>query len=143
MVINEITKATPELHFQILHLLKQLTEKEIHFSLFDFNSIVDSKHSILIGAFDNNILVGILTLVIIQIPTNRNGRIEDVVVDKNHRGKGIGEKLSLEAIRIGEELKLSNLFLTSNPKRTDANRLYQKMGFQLGTTNSYFYKITK
>ncbi len=143
MVINEITKATPELHFQILHLLKQLTEKEIHFSLFDFNSIVDSKHSILIGAFDNNTLVGILTLVIIQIPTNRNGRIEDVVVDMNHRGKGVGEKLSLEAIRIGEELKLSNLFLTSNPKRTEANRLYQKMGFQLGTTNSYFYKMNK
>lgn len=143
MVINEITKATPELHFQILHLLKQLTDNDIHFSLLDFNSIVDSKCSILIGAFENNILIGILTLAIIQIPTGKNGRIEDVVVNKNHRGKGIGEKLSLEAIKISKELNLNELFLTSNPNRTEANRLYQRMGFQIGVTNSYHYKITK
>ncbi len=143
MFINEITKATPEIHSQILYLLKQLTDKDIQFTFDDFNSIVNSSHSILIGAIEEKILVGILTLAIVQIPTNKNGRIEDVVVDKNYRGKGIGEKLSLEAIRFGKELKLSKLFLTSNPNRIEANKLYQKIGFQLGTTNSYFYEINK
>lgn len=140
MIINEIPSVTPELHSRILDLLKQLTEKDIRFTLDDFNSIVNSEYSILIGAFCNDNLVGILTLVIIQIPTGKNGRIKDVVVDKNYRGKGIGEKLSLEAIRVGEKLKLSKLFLTSNPKRIEANKLYQKIGFKLSTTNSYFYE---
>ena len=143
MIINEIKIATPELHTQILNLLKQLTNKDFQFTYDDFNSIVNSEHSVLIGAFEENILVGILTLAIVQIPTSKNGRIEDVVVDEKFRGKGIGEKLSLEAIRVGQELKLSKLFLTSNPKRIEANKLYQKIGFQLGTTNSYFYEINK
>ena len=143
MIINEITKSTPELHNRIQSLLKQLTNNDIQFTYDDFNSIVNSEHSVLIGAFEENILVGVLTLAIVQIPTSKNGRIEDVVVDKNYRGKGIGEKLSLEAIRVGQELKLSKLFLTSNPKRIEANKLYQKIGFKLGTTNSYFYEINK
>ncbi len=143
MIISEITKASPELLAQILYLLKQLTDKEIQFTFDDFNSIIISEHSILIGAYDGKNLVGILTFAIVQIPTGKNGRIEDVVVDKDYRGKGIGEKLSLEAIRIGKELKLSKLFLTSNPNRIEANKLYQKIGFQLGTTNSYFYEMNK
>ena len=143
MIIHKITKATPELHLQIVTLLGELTDKDLSFSLDDFNSIVNSENSILIGALENNSLIGILTLVIIQIPTGKNGRIEDVVVNKNHRGKGIGEKLSLEAIKISKELNLNELFLTSNPNRTEANRLYQRMGFQIGVTNSYHYKITK
>ncbi len=143
MIINEITKATPELHSKIVNLLKQLTDRDVQFSYDYFNSIVNLDQSILIGAFDKEILVGILTLTIIQIPTGKHGRIEDVVVEKEYRGKGVGEKLSLEAIRIGKELKLSKLFLTSNSKRIEANKLYQKIGFTLSTTNSYFYPINK
>jgi len=143
MIIDEITRATPELHSRIHYLLEELTDKAVRFSLEDFNSIINSEHSILIGAFDNDNLVGMLTLVIVQIPTGKNGRIEDVVVDKNYRGNGIGEKLSLEAIRLSKELKLSKLFLTSNRKRIEANKLYQKIGFQLSTTNSYYYIINK
>ena len=143
MIINKITKATPYLHSQILNLIKQLTNEDVRFTFDDFNSILNSDHSILIGAFDDKILIGILTLTIVHIPTSKHGRIEDVVVDRNYRGKGIGEKLSFEAIRIAKELKLSKLFLTSNPKRIEANQLYQKIGFQLSTTNSYFYTISK
>jgi len=143
MVIKEITKGTPALHSRMLILLKQLTANDICFTLDDFNSIVNSERSILIGAFDNNNLVGILTLVIVQIPTSKNGRIEDVVVDINHRGKGIGEKLTFEAIKLGKELNISKLFLTSNPKRIEANKLYQKMGFKPKITNTYFYEINK
>lgn len=143
MIIKEINNGTPYLHLQILNLLKQLTNKDVLFTFDDFNSIVNSENSILMGAFDEEDLVGMLTIAIVQIPTSKHGRIEDVVVDRNYRGKGIGEKLSLEAIRIAKELKLSKLLLTSNPQRIEANKLYQKIGFRLGTTNSYFYRINK
>ena len=127
MIINEITKATPYLHSQIHNLLKQLTIKDVQFTFDDFKSMVNLEQSILIGAFDGESLVGILTIAIVQIPTSKHGRIEDVVVDKDYREKGIGKKLSLEAIRVAKELKLSKLFLTSNPKRVEANKLYQKI----------------
>ena len=143
MIITKITEATPYLHSQILKLIKQLTNKEVLFTFDDFTSMIYLEQSILLGAFDDEILVGILTIAIIQIPTGKNGRIEDVVVDKDYREKGIGKKLSLEAIRVAKELKLSKLFLTSNPKRVEANKLYQKIGFKLKTTNSYFYPIIK
>jgi ribosomal protein S18 acetylase RimI-like enzyme len=47
------------------------------------------------------------------------------------------------AINKGKELNLDKLFLTSNPSRIAANSLYQKIGFLLGKTNSYFYNYKK
>src|SRR6516165_10397848 len=39
-------------------------------------------------------IVGMLTLVVFRIPTGVRARIEDVVVDQDARGRGVGEKLS-------------------------------------------------
>ncbi|MDA3861084.1 MAG: GNAT family N-acetyltransferase [Melioribacteraceae bacterium] len=141
IVIKEIKEISVQLNSDINSLLKQLTPKDINFSMDEFRSLVNSSQSILLGAFSDGKLVGILTLVIIQIPTGISGRIEDVVVDSECRGKGVGELLSLKAIEFAKELKLKKLFLTSNPKREEANKLYQKLGFILGDTNSYFYEI--
>lgn len=143
MIIKEISNFSNQLHSEIKGLLNQLTNHEVQFSVENFLSLITSDNSILLGAFEVNKLVGILTLVIYQIPTGNYGRIEDVVVDENLRGKGIGKALSLEAIKRGKTLKLDKIFLTSNPQRIIANQLYQKIGFQLGETNSYFYVYKK
>lgn len=143
MLIKEITETSTQLYSEIKILLAQLTSTPIQFSMNDFSEIVNSKKSILFGAFINNDLVGILTLVLLHIPTGKNGRIEDVVVNKNFRRKGIGKALTLKAINKGNELSLNKLFLTSNPSRIEANQLYLKIGFQLRETNSYFYIFKK
>ena len=141
MIIKEITEATPQVHEAIERLLKQLTKKSILFSMKDFQEIVKTDSAILLGAFENSILVGMLTLVIIKIPVGMQCRIEDVVVDKTQRGKGIGEALTIRALKIAENIGVKKVSLSSNSNRIAANKLYQKLGFKLRETNSYVYEI--
>ena len=141
MIIKEISELSDTNYIQINFLIKQLTTQKIEFTNEGLQKVIKSNNSILLGAFDELDLIGILTLIIYQIPTGKFGRIEDVVVDEIYRGKGIGKSLSLKAISIAKQLKIKRLFLTSNPYRMEANKLYQKIGFTLGETNSYFYDI--
>jgi ribosomal protein S18 acetylase RimI-like enzyme len=86
-------------------------------------------------------LIGLLTLIIYRVPTGVRAHIEDVVVDKALRRKGIGEALMLNALSLARDAGANGVALTSNPRREAANRLYQKMGFNLWQTNLYFYEF--
>ncbi|QQG44959.1 MAG: GNAT family N-acetyltransferase [Candidatus Sungiibacteriota bacterium] len=67
--------------------------------------------------------------------------IHDIVVDKDHRGQGIGEIIVRHLIenargfarehRLPVKLYYDHLFLglTSRPSRVEANKLYLKLGF--------------
>lgn len=74
-------------------------------------------------------IVGILTLVIYDIPTARRAWIEDVVVDAEHRGEHIGLALVDKAIEIARKCRADQINLTSNPRRTAARSLYRRCGF--------------
>jgi len=142
--IKEVTKSSEELYSVMVNLLSQLTSSELSFSQKDLERIVGSESSILFTAMDmnhDNKIVGMLTLAIIDIPTGKLARIEDVVVDKTARGQGIGEKITIAAIEKAKELGIKKIDLTSNPKREAANRLYQRLGFKQRTTNIYRYEI--
>ena len=144
IAIVEITEATKEIYSEMTKLLSQLTSSELSFSQKDLERIVASKNSILFTAVDkepNSNIFGILTLVLIEIPTGTLARIEDVVVDKTARGKGIGETITLAAIQRARELGITKIDLTSSPSRKAANRLYQRLGFKQRTTNVYRYEV--
>ncbi len=141
--IKEVKEASKEIYNAMIELLSQLTSSELAFSQKDLERIVASNSSILFTALDetlNNKIVGILTLAIIDIPTGMLAKIEDVVVDKTARGRGIGEAITLAAIQRAKELGITKIDLTSNPKREAANRLYQRLGFKQRTTNVYRYE---
>lgn len=87
----------------------------------------------------DNKIVGTSTLVIYRTPTGLHARMEDVVVDENMRGKGIGEALSKAVLRQANELDVKSIDLTSRPLRDEANHLYQKLGFIKRDTNTYRY----
>ena len=82
-------------------------------------------------------IVGSLTLAVFRIPTGVRAWIEDVVVDGAARGKGVGEALSREALRIAAARGARTVELTSRPSREAANRLYKRLGFQIRETNVY------
>ena len=67
--------------------------------------------------------------------------IEDVVVDESARGKGVGEALTRAALERARELGSKTVDLTSRPNRESANRLYQRVGFELRQSNLYRYKL--
>ena len=58
------------------------------------------------------------------------GLVEDVVVDAAMRGQGCGEALMQRAIELARAGGCYKLALTSNKARTDAHRLYQRLGFK-------------
>jgi ribosomal protein S18 acetylase RimI-like enzyme len=86
-------------------------------------------------------IVGTLTLVVFRIPTAVRAWIEDVVVDDAARGRGVGEALTNRALDIARDAGAKTVDLTSRPSREAANRLYQRLGFELRETNTYRYDL--
>ena len=84
-------------------------------------------NSITIVVSEENILIGVATLHIIKKLTRILGLIEDVAVNKNYRGLGIGKKLVKELIKIGNEKNCDKIVLSSSEKNS---KFYEKIGFQ-------------
>lgn len=82
-------------------------------------------------------IVGMLSLVIMKIPTGNKAWVEDVVVDQNARGQGLGKSLMDHALAEAGKLGVKTIDLTSRPSRKNANRLYQSLGYQIRETNVY------
>ncbi|RJQ26530.1 GNAT family N-acetyltransferase [Candidatus Parcubacteria bacterium] len=87
-------------------------------------------------------IIGTLTLVSYwYLEGYEKAWIEDVVVDKNCRGQGIGKNLIKVALEKAKKEKIKIISLTSSPTRKEANFLYIKMGFEKRDTNCYRYKF--
>lgn len=96
---------------------------------------------LLLAINSDNKIVGMATLAIIIIPTGKSGRLEDVVVDNNFRGQGIGTALIEKIIIESKKLHLKKLDLISKPQRIEANKLYLKLNFSKIETNVYRMKF--
>lgn len=94
-------------------------------------------HVLLARDGDDGPVLGVLTLVVFRIPTGVRAWIEDVVVDEQARGRGIGEALTQEAVELAGAAGARSVDLTSRPRREAANRLYRRLGFELRDTNVY------
>jgi ribosomal protein S18 acetylase RimI-like enzyme len=82
-------------------------------------------------------IVGSMTLVLFRIPTGMRAWIEDVVVDAEARGAGVGAALNRRALQIAADRGARTVDLTSRPSREAANRLYRRLGFEPRSTNVY------
>ena len=82
-------------------------------------------------------ILGMLSLVVFDIPTGRRAWIEDVVTDQAARGQGVGQGLVDAAVEHARELGAKTVDLTSRPTREAANRLYRRVGFLQRETNVY------
>lgn len=89
----------------------------------------DSTH-LLVASVEQGEIVGMLSLVVVDIPTGRKAWIEDVVTDVSCRGCGIGKMLVDRAIDVARQASAKRIYLTSNPSRQVAHALYRKCGFE-------------
>lgn len=88
-------------------------------------------------------VVGIALMCNYSVISGRKGWIEDVVVDNNVRGNGIGKKLIEKLLEEAEKRKLSEVLLFTEDHRTPAINLYKKMGFKLKNSRIYILKMRK
>lgn len=142
MEIFQPAEITEELFNAFKKLIPQLYDSSKIPTKEYLQEIIQSKNIHLFVAKENEI-IGSLTLVMYKIPTGRKAWIEDVVVDADARGKGIGKKLILHAIAYVRKEGIKQIDLTSNPSRLAANNLYQKLGFGKRNTNVYRMTFSK
>jgi ribosomal protein S18 acetylase RimI-like enzyme len=100
-------------------------------------ALVASEDTVLFVARVDGRILGSLTLAFYRIPTGTKAWIEDVVVDAEARGRGVGELLNRAALDEARSRGAKDVSLTSRPSREAANRLYQRIGFEPRQTNVY------
>ena len=134
-------QTSPELLDAFERLTPQLSSSAPPPGEDELNEIIGSPATHLLVAHDEqDTIVGSLTLVLFRIPTGMRAWIEDVVVDSEARGRGVGEALNRFAIDVAAEHGARSVDLTSRPSREAANRLYQRLGFTQRETNVYRYQ---
>lgn len=127
----------------VRRLVPQLSSSTAPPTRIELEVIVAGPSTMLLLARHEHVIVGMLTLAIFRIPTGIRAWIEDVVVDAQMRGRGVGEALTREAVRIAGTHGARTVELTSRPSREAANRLYQRLGFERRETNVYRFSIGK
>ncbi len=144
--VEECNEVTDELVAAMAALVPQLSSSSPPPSAEQLMEIVESGSTHLLvavddvdGGPDGGTIVGSMTLVVFRIPTGLRAWIEDVVVDGDARGKGVGEALNRAALEIADRLGAKSVDLTSRPSREAANRLYRRLGFVQRDTNVYRY----
>ena len=86
--------------------------------------------------------LGTFTLLIVDNMAHmgaRSGIVEDVVVAAEWRGMGIGSQMMRFAMKMCHEAGCYKLVLSSNEKRADAHRFYEKLGFK---QHGYSFVVT-
>ena len=139
--IEIAAESTDELVHAMAVLIPQLSKSNPPPSRDDLNAIISSEASVLFIARVNGKIAGALTLATFRIPTGVRAWIEDVVVDADARGHGVGEALNVAAIAEARSRGAITVELTSRPSREAANRLYQRIGFVQRETNIYRFTI--
>lgn len=92
----------------------------------------DPRQHLLVAELDGHV-VGSLVLIIVPNLSHQGtpwAEIENMVVDEAVRGRRTGEALVRRAIDISRTAGCYKLTLTSNMRRTDAHRFYERLGFQ-------------
>lgn len=159
MSIEIITEATPELERLFQLTIPQLSSSSTPMDIEQLERML-SQDSLTLFAYradelcaEDNLgsdgglnsassrpLLGMLSLVMFEIPTGRRAWIEDVVVDSQARGQGAGQALVEAAVEYATIHGAKSVDLTSRPSREAANRLYRRAGFEPRETNIYRYK---
>lgn len=92
----------------------------------------DPNQELIVVENERHEIIGTLQLSFMQYLTYQGGiraQIEAVRIHKNHRGEGIGNEFFRWAINRAKERGAHVLQLTTDKKRPDALRFYERLGF--------------
>jgi ribosomal protein S18 acetylase RimI-like enzyme len=140
MNVERATEVDEALAAAVARLVPQLSPKRQPAGLAELVELVAAPGTNLIVARDDDAVLGMLTLIIYRVPTGIRAWIHDVVVDEAARGRGAGEALAREALRLAEAAGAISVELTTRQEREAANRLYRRLGFERRETNVYVWR---
>lgn len=98
-----------------------------------FDRIVSDPNQFLMVIEEKNEVIGTCHLTLMPSLTFQGAlrmNIEAVRIAASRRGQGVGEWMIDQAIHLAREKGCKMIQLTTNKKRIDAKRFYEKLGFQ-------------
>jgi ribosomal protein S18 acetylase RimI-like enzyme len=140
MKVERVSEADEALAVAVGRLVPQLSPTRRPPDILELEELVATPGTNLIVARDGDAVLGMLTLIVYRVPTGIRAWIHDVVVEESARGRGVGEALAREALRLAEAAGAISIELTTRQEREAANRLYRRLGFEQRETNVYVWR---
>lgn len=138
IVVLNNTNIDANIQNQVSELFKQLSPNKRQSRL---NEVLTENNKVsVLACFIGDRIVGIASMAVYRVISGSKGWIEDVVVDKDYRGMGIGRKLIEKLLAISIEQQLIEVLLFTEEHRTSAIELYEKLGFNKRDSNIYILK---
>ena len=136
VIFRKVIKEDLDKVFKILNQLKELNiesiDKESAWNSFNENKSTKS----IVGVLDNEIVAYGSIVIENKIRGEVAGHIEDIVVDKNYRGRFIGENLIKELINIGKKNSCYRITLFC---KENLENFYSRQGFKKSSINMKKY----
>ena len=135
--VEPTTEARPDVHAALARLLPQLNPQLPVPTIERLRAIIADPAVTLLLARVGDQIVGTTTVIVYTTPFWIKARLDEVVVDESARGKGVGAALVQASLDLARGKGAEVVELQSGVHRTEANRLYPRMGFKLRETNVY------
>jgi GNAT superfamily N-acetyltransferase len=115
-------------------------EKNYEYEDMDYSVYIGNKDKIVFFAFENEKLAG---QIIVFKYWNRYAYINDIRIQKEFRGKGIGKALMQKSIEWAKEHDCVGVEAETQDINVKACLFYEKLGFNLGGVNLFRYKFSE
>ena len=134
IVIRQIKKE----EIREVYELERIVFQPINYPQFVLQQFYDLMQDLFLAAVDeNNEILG-YTQGGINIG-KKEGWILSLATKEEHRGKGIGEKLSQKVIALLKSKGVKNIMLTVHPENASAVKLYKRLGFMICKNVTDYY----
>lgn len=131
---------TESIQSQVADLYRQLNSENDQRPL---SEILAPSNNVLVAIckIDENV-VGISLLSTYKVISGHRALVEDVVVDGEQRGKGIGRKLMEKLLEEAKKIGVDEVLLFTGHHRKPAIGLYISLGFNLRQSGVYNMKLS-
>src|SRR6185312_6811606 len=142
MNIEEVTEATAEVHEAPVRLLPQLNPTLPLPARDRIERLIGDPAVTLVVAREGDRIVGTATVIVYTTPYWIKARLDEVVVDGDARGRGVGEAIVRHCLEVGRRkgAQVAELQSGRGEVRAAAHRLYKRIGFQV--RDSDIFRIT-
>jgi len=108
----------------------QLRREEIEHHLATVPSTFRGENVVFAVRDEIGAVIGFCWIVLFDPGTGLEGEVAEVYVSPEHRGRGVGEMLIQQAVRLFRERRVTLGYVWTRPDNEAAVRLYQSAGFE-------------
>jgi len=137
--IEEVGEVTPEIIEALHRILPQLNPRLPLPAADRLQRLIEDPDVTLVVARDGGRIIGTTTVIVYTTPYWIKARLDEVVVDADARGKGVGEALVRYCLEVGRRKGAQVVELQSGrgEQRAAAHRLYKRIGFEVRNSDLF------